>query len=459
MHAESAYLFRHALLRDAAYELQMPADRSRLHEHAMEILQSGHEVPAADSAGAHPLDAACAELARHARAARLSPGGNTAALIGRETLFLRRAAAHAMRQYQRADEVKAWLALAELERGAKQAIALCSAALVMLELPDGLGQARSPAQRALQQAADDPAARGKALRVLGECAYRAGQPREAEDLYTRALEALSAAGLQRDAANLGNDIGNLLMHTGRYEEAEARFRRTLQEAADLGDQGLVGAVQGNLASLCDQTGRREQALQAAQAAIASFRACGMRAHEGIMLSNMAAGMDSEAERAQQMQLYEQAMQIHRETGNLRSQAITLLNMGNSLHAQSKPEQAGRLLREAQTLARNLGDRRSEAGALRALALIEAEAGGHDAAQAKATRALQLYARQHDPRGEALARCHLALVMELAGTELNEVETQWQQGVRALEKLGDASEVQRMHELRSSYARQRSQAQP
>ena len=31
MHAELAYLFRHALMRDAAYHLQMPADRARLH--------------------------------------------------------------------------------------------------------------------------------------------------------------------------------------------------------------------------------------------------------------------------------------------------------------------------------------------------------------------------------------------------------------------------------------------
>lgn len=30
MHAELAYLFRHALLRDAAYQLQLPGDRARL---------------------------------------------------------------------------------------------------------------------------------------------------------------------------------------------------------------------------------------------------------------------------------------------------------------------------------------------------------------------------------------------------------------------------------------------
>ena len=33
--AESAYLFRHALLREAAYQLQLPTDRARLHALAL----------------------------------------------------------------------------------------------------------------------------------------------------------------------------------------------------------------------------------------------------------------------------------------------------------------------------------------------------------------------------------------------------------------------------------------
>lgn len=452
MHAESAYLFRHALLRDAAYELQMPADRSRLHEYAMDILQAGHDVPSAESAAAHPLDAACAELARHARAARLSPGGNTAVLIGREALFLRRAAAHAERQYQRADEVKAWLALAEIEHGAARAIALCSAALVLLELPGGVERVADMAKQALELAGGSQSARGKALRVLGECANRSGEIAEAELLYAQAIEALAADGLARDAAVLANDVGTLLMNTGRNAEAESRFQQVLQASMKLGDLALAGVVQGNLASLYEQTGRREQALKAAQEAIDNFRACGMRSHEGIMLSNMAAGMDAEAERAKQMQLFEQAMHIHRETGNLRSQAITLLNMGARLHDHGENERAAQLLREALSLARNLGDRRREAAVLRALALIEAESGRHQQAQVMAARAIDIYQRHNDPRGEAIARCHFGLVLHLAGGDPDKADKQWQQGISALHKLEDAAEIERLQDSKNAYSK-------
>ena len=53
MNAETVYLFRHAVVRDAAYQLQPPGDRSELHAFTVRVLQ--------DDASAPPLD-----LAEHA---------------------------------------------------------------------------------------------------------------------------------------------------------------------------------------------------------------------------------------------------------------------------------------------------------------------------------------------------------------------------------------------------------
>jgi hypothetical protein len=39
--AERAYMFRHALLRDASYQLHMPRDRERLHYLALEAIERG----------------------------------------------------------------------------------------------------------------------------------------------------------------------------------------------------------------------------------------------------------------------------------------------------------------------------------------------------------------------------------------------------------------------------------
>jgi len=59
--AEQIYLFRHALLRQAAYQLQPPLQRARIHELALEILES---IPDLN------VPALALELAEHAEAAQ-----------------------------------------------------------------------------------------------------------------------------------------------------------------------------------------------------------------------------------------------------------------------------------------------------------------------------------------------------------------------------------------------------
>ncbi|MEK7466602.1 MAG: hypothetical protein AAB074_04235 [Planctomycetota bacterium] len=53
--AETDYLFRHALLRDAAYQLQLPGDRARLHAPAFSVLEELYggrpPIPAPPDAG------------------------------------------------------------------------------------------------------------------------------------------------------------------------------------------------------------------------------------------------------------------------------------------------------------------------------------------------------------------------------------------------------------------------
>lgn len=72
VNAELAYVFRHALLRDAAYQLQLPGDRARLHALALtliELLSGGRPGEVETAVGsdtrfqAHPSDPFAEELA------------------------------------------------------------------------------------------------------------------------------------------------------------------------------------------------------------------------------------------------------------------------------------------------------------------------------------------------------------------------------------------------------------
>jgi hypothetical protein len=85
--AELAYFFRHSVLRDAAYQLQLPADRARLHAFAFSILEILH------GEFAHSAEAAL-ELADHASLGAI----HDAALAPAEKRWLTEAAALAEQQ-------------------------------------------------------------------------------------------------------------------------------------------------------------------------------------------------------------------------------------------------------------------------------------------------------------------------------------------------------------------------
>jgi hypothetical protein len=108
VHAEAAYLFRHALLRQAAYQLQLPGDRQRLHALAFDVIENacGGPAPPAPSLDSfapaplppHPTDPFAAELAAHASAA-----GSSSA-----PLYFRRAASVAVREHRSEAAQDAW---------------------------------------------------------------------------------------------------------------------------------------------------------------------------------------------------------------------------------------------------------------------------------------------------------------------------------------------------------------
>lgn len=135
VHAETAYLFRHALLRDAAYQLQLPADRARLHALAFEILErlNGGRPPWPEfrvnsALPSAPLasDAFALELAQHAEFAAADdehPHWREA-----QCLYLSRAAFCEARSWRPKEAARHARAAAALSEGRWKAVMLLEAA-------------------------------------------------------------------------------------------------------------------------------------------------------------------------------------------------------------------------------------------------------------------------------------------------------------------------------------------
>ena len=322
MNAEAAYLFRHALLRDAAYQLQMPADRARLHILVVEIMEAlfggrpsmpQTEWRVRSPRSVHALDCHAAELAAHVQAA--VEGGDTGAAELHSALrtYLCRAALAADNALQFADAVELWMRLADFSNGSERVDAWCKAATALFQL-GRLERARELGLRArlLARELGDAKGEGAAMNVMVASDLRGKRAKEAGAHGHAVLKISKACGDLHNEAAISSKLANHYVGLGKYEVGEALDTRALQLFRSLENRRGEVTVMVNLGVIRQMQKRWSEAESQMDAALRQSRAGGFREIEATALWNLA--------------------EIHRESGRAES-GLTYLRQAIAL-AQS-----------------------------------------------------------------------------------------------------------------------------
>ena len=325
--AETVYLFRLPILRDAAYQLQVPSDRARLHRLALEIMEEMFDgpppEPQPDNWGdlkhePHTIDPVAADLAEHVRGIRAWEDDRDGSLLARELLYTRRAAEYAEMQFDDNAAVGLWRRLAEL-----------------------LG-------------ADDPATAAEAIRRTGAVLAKSGRAPEAEPLFARARSTAAEAGDRRiEGMALGN-FASVYQMTGRMEEARRTHEQALAILREVGDRRAEGMALGNLANVYGETGRMEEAERNYKQALTIHRETGNRRTEGTTLGNLANVYQETGRVGEAQARFEQAVAISRETNNRRFEGLQLCNYALCLLAQKRAD-AGDAWEAGAAILKEVGD--------------------------------------------------------------------------------------------------------
>lgn len=304
MFAETAYLFRHALLREAAYQLQPPAERAALHRLALEIIQAA--LGDTDAA----LAPVALELADHARAGAEGAAPEACAeLVRSEHRLLGLAYHNASRNWRQAEaEQCCRRILASPTADPVQALrARCNLVATLMtvartaeaarEVEVGLAESERIADRngrrrllyngallatwrgdlpALEHfaaclekesAADAPGVdHARALKLRAEIIERRGDPSGALDCLRRAQAELEAAGEERECAGVLINIALVLVNLKRYDEAAAERERALAITRRHGESNRTAALLNNGAFALIEQGRYLEALPLAREA-------------------------------------------------------------------------------------------------------------------------------------------------------------------------------------------------
>ncbi|MBX3461304.1 MAG: tetratricopeptide repeat protein [Planctomycetes bacterium] len=334
--AETAYLFRHALLRDAAYQLQPPADRAGLHKTALEVLTP--LVPEGADGDGWAL-----ELAEHAQRASLAPGADAEALGRTELNWLMRAASHEQRQWHNRKAV------------------------------DLLLRAAGHAQAA-------PRERANALHDACSVLMGSGGHRDVPPLLEQA---------QRLVAKLGDDalyLRSASLHTryaiavADYAGARAHVELGLQLARKLDDRQQHGSLLNYLAQLCiagtDHEGAREAAQQALEVLHGTGHATGIsRAYLYLGDTAWQEGNLSEAETH-----LRKSIEVLENGGHPAALASALDHLGSLLQGRMRLDEAESLHRRALLISQQVGEQVGVASITANIANLETARGFHDRAR-------------------------------------------------------------------------------
>jgi tetratricopeptide (TPR) repeat protein len=426
MQAELVYLFRHAMVREAAYELQPLSERAKLHLRALAVLEA---------AGAF----SAAELAQHARLAQGAEGADAGALQASELRWLWRAAedASAGFQFELSSRFFSAIGAHAAETPARRASAWRNAGHVF-HFMGRPREGRPLLEQAIVVAREHGLRRelGVALSSLALALEHTGQVEQAEAMQLEALQICREVGNHEGEIAALTNMGNLRVNS-RVTLAEANLREALELARAHADLRTQGRIYASLAGLMRMTGRMEESERAYREVLQLFRGIGDVASEALVIGNYAIVLQQTGRLDEAQEMYEQSLRMQRQLGARYFEALVLGNMAILQMLRAMPAEAEPLFRQSLALRRELGDRRGEADALSNLANMLADTGRPAEAVRKYEQALALDRTTGNRRGEGTALCGLGSVRRVLGSPA-EAEALLTQGLALLREVGASS---------------------
>ncbi|MCC7509336.1 MAG: tetratricopeptide repeat protein [Planctomycetes bacterium] len=380
MHAEQAYLFRHALLRDAAYSLQMPSARAKLHLLALRLLEEllggvAPQPPPLDAYTPRTLvpfssDSAAMEMAYHAGKAKERVS---------ERLYLRRAAHFGEKSYQHMAAAEAWSKFAALVEGEERVLAYCHAGGCCSDAGN-MKLAEQSYAMAKSVAGEWHAAEARADSGLAAIRWVTGRVDEAAAGFRQAAEKHRQYANHRELAHTLCNHSLLLQEQGDLDAAVALAREAMALFERLNAKGGVAHALLNVGVVSWAKEDLTSAEAAYKECLRLSRETGDRRTEGTALSNLAVLMQERRDFAQAEELYQQSIQVHLEVGNRRFLGIAAHNLAALHFNTGQVETAEKELLAALALHREVQNQRWEALALHALGAIASDSGRQSVAK-------------------------------------------------------------------------------
>ena len=456
------YVFKHAVLRDVAYQSVLRRYRRDYHARAATWLASvveateraeefapliaAHYEAAEDggSAAVWYLRAGRAAASRYANAEALAQLDRSADLADDSDVELRFEVVSALQEIHhiigdRAAETGDLDTLVELadvlDDPRKQIDVELRRARQATDM-GRQGDAEAHARRAVEMTrsiGDDEAA-AQALLALGTALWGQGSPAEAVPVLTQALDLAGRAGIDSIAADVQHNRGVAQHYLGRYDDAEADYRDSARAWRRVGGRAGLSRVLNSMGILAYDREEYEVARSSLEQALAAKKAMGDRVGENRVLNNLALVALAQHDYDAGWAAYEGTMEIARQIDDLEGEAASFQGLGQIALRTGRVELAAEYFTESRRLFVEEGDRQGESQTTEQLAQVKAAHGETASARAFAEQAVAMASAAGLSYELAASLTMLARLDGGAGN-LSEAESNYRRALELHEELG------------------------
>ena len=311
MNAETAYLFRHAVLRDAAYGLQLPGDRAHLHRLALDILE--------EVFGEEPPGSMAPDLAGHCAMGAVDTDAGLRDGLGRkEVRYLNLAGEYAGDRYRNTE------------------------ALTYFE-------------RVVAHPQVDDATKADALHYIATIQFHAGRLDEAEAGVRQAAELAEKLGDDRVLASSLQAIALISRRRGAQDTGDL-LQRAMQAASRTGKGAVLAVAQRNYATWLSAQGEYDRARELLRESLSLLEKLDMPKLKGLAWGNLGMTWHRQDELAEAESCYRKAAEYYRQAGDRLYEAKSLANTARAAYRLGRLDEAEGLTREALAIQREVGDR-------------------------------------------------------------------------------------------------------
>lgn len=374
---ELRYIFKHALLRDAAYEMQL---RTRLRE--LHLLAAN----TAEQVYADQLPSFYDTLAYHYHAA-YQLGAETA--VARARHYLRKAGDAARRNYANEAALAYYEELLSLLQDEKEQVEIHMQAGLVLYLMGKFSQAETHYLAVLALAGADATAQANAKLELGKTYNRRADYEQALDWLKQARAVWESLPDPLGISRVVLELGWVFWIQGEYATARPLYQESLTLARQAGDQGITAGALSGLGMIAFMQGDFATAQTLYTESLRLKQLNDDKSGAAAALNNLGNIPFMQGDHLDALRLYEKSLNLTREIGDTYGVAIALLNMGNATVGLDHYDAARAFLEESIKLFRDLGSKWGINIVFNTLGLVAFAEGKHDAARALQNECLQL----------------------------------------------------------------------